>query len=171
MNRTLFILPLLLPAAAWSASDFYVYPAGGQSEAQQRQDRYECHAWAVQQSGFDPSTATAPVAGAPIYVAGRPPDDGINPVTGAAGGAAMGAVGGAIGGDAGRGAAIGAGVGAVAGLLSMINSDQRERERVRQQAAYAQQQQAQTANQFEEDRAQYMRAISACLEGRSYVVR
>ncbi|WP_201768384.1 hypothetical protein [Stutzerimonas azotifigens] len=37
------------------------YPAQGQSVEQQGRDRYECHSWAVGQSGFDPATATRPV--------------------------------------------------------------------------------------------------------------
>ena len=37
------------------------YPARGQSPEQQGRDRYECHNWAVGQSGFDPATATRPV--------------------------------------------------------------------------------------------------------------
>lgn len=37
------------------------YPARGQSPDLQARDRYECHSWAVAQSGFDPSTATRPV--------------------------------------------------------------------------------------------------------------
>jgi hypothetical protein len=37
--------------------DVVAYPARGQSEAQVAQDRYDCHRWAVQQSGFDPSQA------------------------------------------------------------------------------------------------------------------
>jgi hypothetical protein len=32
-----------------------VYPKNGQTEAQQATDRYECHNWARQQSGFDPT--------------------------------------------------------------------------------------------------------------------
>lgn len=38
-----------------SAEQFYVYPKNGQSPEQQSQDRYECHRWAVGQTGFDPS--------------------------------------------------------------------------------------------------------------------
>jgi hypothetical protein len=38
-----------------SSDEIYVYPKNGQSEAKQSDDRYECHAWAVQQSGFDPT--------------------------------------------------------------------------------------------------------------------
>jgi hypothetical protein len=37
--------------------DVVAYPARGQSEAQVAQDRYDCHRWAVNQSGFDPSQA------------------------------------------------------------------------------------------------------------------
>jgi len=36
----------------------YVYPRNGQSEEQTSNDRYECHQWAVNQTGFDPTTAT-----------------------------------------------------------------------------------------------------------------
>src|SRR5882724_13477525 len=37
----------------------YVYPANGQSPEQTERDRYECHVWAVQQTGVDPSRADA----------------------------------------------------------------------------------------------------------------
>jgi hypothetical protein len=36
-------------------SDVYVYPRNGQSEQQTQNDRYECHSWAVNQTGFDPT--------------------------------------------------------------------------------------------------------------------
>jgi hypothetical protein len=45
------------PADSGSAS-VYVYPRNGQSEEQTSQDRFECHQWAVSQTGFDPTTAT-----------------------------------------------------------------------------------------------------------------
>ncbi|MCE6982447.1 glycine zipper family protein, partial [Pseudomonas frederiksbergensis] len=34
------------------------YPAQGQSPQQLDRDRYECHRWAVQQTGFDPAAAS-----------------------------------------------------------------------------------------------------------------
>jgi len=34
--------------------DLYIYPAQGQSEQQQADDRYACHRWGAQQSGYDP---------------------------------------------------------------------------------------------------------------------
>jgi hypothetical protein len=37
------------------AARLYVYPAAGQSEEQTAQDRYECHTWAAEQTGFDPT--------------------------------------------------------------------------------------------------------------------
>jgi hypothetical protein len=40
------------------AASVYVYPRNGQSEEQTSNDRYECHQWAVSQTGFDPTTAT-----------------------------------------------------------------------------------------------------------------
>src|SRR4029077_5565077 len=91
---------------AWA--EIYVAPKQGQSQQQFQQDQFDCHNWARQQTGFDPS--------APVTVNAPPPQQG-GMLRGAAGGAALGAVGGAIGGDAGKGAAIGAGVGATAGLI------------------------------------------------------
>lgn len=38
--------------------DVEAYPANGQSPAQVQQDGYQCYQYAVQQSGFDPRTAT-----------------------------------------------------------------------------------------------------------------
>ena len=35
----------------------YVYPNNGQSSEQVGRDRYECYAWAVNQTGFDPAAA------------------------------------------------------------------------------------------------------------------
>jgi hypothetical protein len=38
-----------------SALKMYVYPAAGQSEARTAEDRYQCHVWAADQSGYDPT--------------------------------------------------------------------------------------------------------------------
>jgi len=37
------------------SDEIFVYPKNGQSEERQASDRYECHAWAVQKTGFDPT--------------------------------------------------------------------------------------------------------------------
>lgn len=44
------------------SDDLYIYPRNGQDSAQQARDRYECHRWAVDQTGFDP---TRPGGGVP----------------------------------------------------------------------------------------------------------
>nr|WP_262410679.1 hypothetical protein [Pseudomonas alcaligenes] len=53
------------PAAAAQTSvasyEVIAYPARGQTTEQQGRDRYECHSWAVGQSGFDPATSTQAV--------------------------------------------------------------------------------------------------------------
>lgn len=50
------------PAAAVNGEDFFMYPREGQDEAVQARDRYECHRWAVTQTGFDPSQPGGAVA-------------------------------------------------------------------------------------------------------------
>jgi hypothetical protein len=37
------------------ALKMYVYPSAGQSEAQTTEDKYQCHVWAADQSGYDPT--------------------------------------------------------------------------------------------------------------------
>ena len=41
-----------------------MYPTNKQTAAQQATDRYECHRWAVEHSGFDPTQAQGGVAAA-----------------------------------------------------------------------------------------------------------
>ena len=171
LQSLLFIVLSCVGINAYANSEIYIYPNKGQNAQQQSQDRYECHVWAANQSGFDPSAyhATGP---APVHVAsasGRhyPHRRDLDPISGAAGGAALGALGGAIGGDAGKGAAIGAGVGALAGIFSSAGSHQRKKERQAQISA----QQAQQAFDLEQDRVNYKRAISACLEAHDYTVK
>jgi len=155
IRSRLFELALLC-AAALSAgpalgAELYVYPNKGQNQEQQSRDRYECHLWAVQQSGYDPAKSQATQA--------PPPQHG-GVVRGAAGGAALGAVGGAIAGDAGKGAAIGAATGGVFGGM-----------RQRQQTKQQQQAHAQQSAQQSAAASNYQRALSACLNGRGYTVQ
>lgn len=42
-------------ATAETSTQVYAYPKQGQSEQQADRDRYDCHLWAVEQSGFDPA--------------------------------------------------------------------------------------------------------------------
>lgn len=50
--------PAVQSASVGTGYDVIAYPARGQTPDQQSRDRYECHGWAVSQSGFDPANAT-----------------------------------------------------------------------------------------------------------------
>jgi hypothetical protein len=136
------------PAAAQ-----YIYPQKGQDQAQQDKDRGECHVWAANQSGFDPTRASTSAPPSKEAQQG-----GV--LRGGARGALGGAVVGAIAGDAGKGAKIGAAGGGLVG--GMRRSDQKSRQKQEQQNWQAQQ------NAL---RNEYERARMACLEGRGYTVR
>jgi hypothetical protein len=47
---------------ATGSEEVFVYPKNGQSEEQQATDRYECHRWAVDRTGFDPTRPAGNVA-------------------------------------------------------------------------------------------------------------
>src|SRR3954470_2589955 len=101
--RSLLVLaPSLLIFAGSVAAQQFTYPAKGQTAAQQKKDEGECSAWAVGQSGFDPSKPPPAAAPSPPTTA-----TGTTPGAGARG-AARGAVVGGLMGDAGAGAAAGA---------------------------------------------------------------
>ena len=68
-----------------------MYPGSGQDAAKQGKDEGECYTWARQQTGIDPTVATAPAAVADAPKGGA--------VKGAARGAARGAAVGAVGDD------------------------------------------------------------------------
>jgi len=156
--------PAPMMAAPMPDTRVFVTPAAGQSEAQLDRDRYECHTWAVRQSGFDPSVPQAVPRGEVRVVPAAPPGSGT--LAGAATGAIIGS---AVSRprDAGGGALIGA----VAGALIGNSADQ-----ARADEADAMQQRVDAADdrrmrEFEHRAADYRRALSACLEGRSYTVR
>ncbi len=138
-------------ASAAHAQNLIVYPGQGQSQEQMEKDKFACHSWARQTTGFDPFQ-TAPVQQQPAQQRGL--------LGGAARGAAGGAIIGAIAGDAGTGAAVGAGVGTVGRGMS----NRRAQDQANQAQAQAQAQQNAAFNEFN-------RAYAACLEGRGYTVR
>ena len=43
------------PSGQQQGIKMYVYPAAGQSEAQTSEDKYQCHVWATNQTGYDPT--------------------------------------------------------------------------------------------------------------------
>lgn len=133
----------------------FVFPSKEQSNQQQKEDEFECYKWAVEQSGIDPldlpkievaAPATGPTGGA---------------VVGAAKGAAAGAAIGAIAGDAGKGAAIGATAGAMKGRRAGKNA----------QAQQNQQAEATAAATEQEIRDTFIKAFSACIEGKGYTIK
>jgi hypothetical protein len=132
-------------------AELFIYPKEGQSKEKQEMDEFQCHKWAVDQTGFDPMKSQASATQA------QPQQGGM--ARGAARGAALGAAGGAIGGDTGKGAAIGAGVGAMRGGM------RRRQSRQKQQAA-----QQQAAQQSQAQMQGFNKAQSACLKGRGYTV-
>ena len=158
LGPALFLVSFIASSAL--ASELFIYPNRGQSPEQQSRDRYDCHTWAVQQTGFDP-TRSQVARGAPPP-SQEAPQGGL--VRGAARGAALGAVGGAIGGDAGKGAAIGAGVGALFGGMRRRDQQMREEQK---RANWAAQRQAASSQRS----SAYNRAMGACLAGRGYTVR
>ena len=143
------------PPIVRAQTDMFIYPGKGQDQAQQDKDRYECHSWAVQQTGFDPSKPQS----ANSHSAQQRPPSPPPVLQGAARGAALGAVGGAITGNAGKGAAAGAAMGGVVGGF------RRRDEKMRQADIRADAEAASSPG-----RPAYMRAMSACLQGRGYTV-
>ena len=132
----------------------YVYPQKGQDQAQQDRDKGECHIWAANQTGYDPTRASASPPSS------READQG-GVLRGGARGAAAGAIIGAI---SGKGAGWGAKIGAASGgLLGGIRrADQKSRQKQEEQNWQARQ------NAL---RNEYRRAQTACLEGRGYSVQ
>jgi hypothetical protein len=142
----LFVVPAF-------AQQIYIFPNKGQSQDQQNRDRGECEGWARGQTGYDPLAASA--GPQPEYQAQQG-----GAVRGAARGAATGAIVGAIAGNAGKGAAIGAAGGGLVG--GMRRADQNAQNRAASANARAQNDRA---------RSEYIRALSACLEGKGYTVK
>jgi uncharacterized protein YcfJ len=133
----------------------YVFPSKNQTKQKQKEDEFECYKWAMEQSGIDPlnlpKVQAAPAQTGPTGAA----------VGGAAKGAAVGVAIGAIAGDAGKGAAIGAVAGGVAGR------------RQGKQAQAQQNQQSQDAvTKTEQDmKNSFVKAFSACIEGKGYTIK
>jgi hypothetical protein len=136
----------------------FVYPANGQSPEQTERDRYECHLWAVQQTGVDPSRDNNAYEQVVVQPA-NPPGSGT--AAGAIGGAILGAI---IAGprNAGAGLVVGGATGAIVGSAADANTQ-----------GQAKQTQAQINQSAAAGRARadsYRRAIGACLTGRGYTI-
>lgn len=153
----LLFLFTALPALS---SELMIYPAKGQSNEQMEQDKFACYQWAKDQSHFDPM--------APPTASQAPPQDQAKKggvVRGAAAGAAVGLTTGAIMNNSkGRSTAAGAAAGALIGGM-------RRQSQVAEQKEAQKQWEAQEAQTYTQNRDNYNRAYSACLEGRGYTVK
>ena len=133
----------------------YVFAAKKQDAAQQAKDEQEAFEWAVKQTGVNPLTMKATQAAA----VEKGPDG--KAVKGAARGALAGVAIGAIAGDAGKGAAIGATGGGLVGVIKKRRAN-----------ADAKQEAQTTATQTDEKAlANFIKAYTACLEGKGYSVK
>ena len=143
-------------------TDVYAYPLQNQTAEQQDRDRYDCHLWAVKQTGFDPSAPNVPPHERVRVVSAGPPP-------GAA--TAVGAVAGAILGAAvsrPRDAGAGAIVGAIAGGAIGNASEQAQAAQNQQVVVSAD---ARQSAVMEQKASNYRRAIGACLDARGYSVK
>ena len=141
---------LCATAGALDLSHLQVTPQRGQSADQARRDRYECHNWAVDQTGEVP--ISTPALNQDEVNAAKRADRLARIATGAAIGATIGGIFGGghnYGEDVLKGAAVGSVVGVATG------------------AAHDKKQQKQAGPEPGSD---YLRALSACLEGRGYTV-
>ena len=164
-RRVVYAPPQTAAPAPEQFVEVVAYPAQGQSDQQLDRDRYECHGWAVKQTGFDPSMAATPPHQRVVVVQGGPP-----PGAQVANGAVTGAVLGAIvsnPGNSGAGALIGGILGATIGAVG-------ESQRTAATQRVVQDAQSRNAAEYsaQEQRASdYRRALGACLAGRGYTVR
>ena len=165
------VVGLALAAHLARAQGMIIYPAKGQSPAQQSKDEGECQTWAKNNTGIDPlvlaQQASQPTQAAPAQQA----PVGGERVRGAARGAAGGAIIGAIAGDAGKGAAIGAVGGTVVGGARQRQKQAYNANSQQQAAAQSQQNAANQQAYVKSQLATFNRAYAACLEGRGYTVK
>lgn len=151
--------PRTVAVPAPAPQKVFVYPSNGQSAEQTDRDRYECHLWAVQQTGVDPSRADANPYERVVVQPANPPGSGT--AAGAITGAILGAI---IAGprNAGAGLVLGGATGAIVGSTADANAQT--------QARMTQQQINQSAAAGRARADSYRRAIGACLQGRGYTV-
>ena len=145
-------------------TQIYFYPNLGQSTEQQSRDHYACYNWAVEQTGFDPSVSSI-VPEQRVRVVPMPPP-GHDTIAMSIAGAVLGAL---IAGPrhAGGGALFGAASGAMLGASSDISRQEYARQ---MEEAYNNRNQARDFHR-EKKALAFRRAMSACLEGRGYIVK
>lgn len=146
---------VLLSAMNVAMADLMIFPAKGQSDATMEQDKFSCYGWAKGQTGFDPMKVPTTSTPAPSQ---QQKSGGV--VRGALGGAALGA----IIGDSSRSARNAGAAGALIGGVRQSSANNATAQKTEQWKQ-------QEANTYANNRSQYDRAYSACLEGKGYTVK
>jgi uncharacterized protein YcfJ len=147
------VIVLGLPAvAAEDLRALEVVGQRGQSLEQTRRDRYECHNWSVEQTGESPAAVPADTAQSDGQGELRRQRIDRAIVGAAVGGAVGGLLGSGRGHDTGEHALVGAAAGAAIGAAS---AGSRRKKAAAAEAA---------------EPSDYLRALTACLEGRGYSV-
>jgi len=148
------------PSLTSNPAKHVIFPAKGQTPAQQKLDETAAYEWATQQTGWDPYAEYAKLV-EQGYAAEEAADATRGgAVKGAAGGALLGVAIGAIAGDAGKGAAIGA----VAGGLTGGARSKREKKAASGSADKA-------VAAYQQQFAVWDRNFMAAMEGKGYTVK
>ena len=148
---TFTVFMISLAPVAWGHG-LFIFPNNEQDQNQQDQDEFQCMRAAGNQSGFDPmATPTATSA---------PPRTRGGLVGGAARGAVLGAAVGSVSGSARRGAQTGAAGGGVIGGMRRADSNAQQQQWAREESA-----------NYQNNRNNWNRAFTACMESRGYTVR
>ena len=137
------------------ANELIVFPAQGQSNEQMEKDKFSCYGWAKGQTGFDPMA---------LPTTSTPPPSQEQKSGGAVRGALGGAALGAILGDSSSAAKRGAAAGGLIGGVRQANQNTQTQQKTEQWKQ-------QEANKYANNRNDYNRAYSACLEGKGYTVK
>ena len=145
-------------------TEVYAYPTQGQTPEQTDRDRFDCHEWAVKQTGFDPSAPGTPPHDRVVVASGPPP--GTNTAIGAVAGAILGAV---VAGP--RNSGFGAVAGGITGAAIGSTGDAANAQAQQQQVQAIRSQDARQAAALDQKAFDYRRAVSACLEARGYSVK
>jgi hypothetical protein len=172
MNKRSHYLAALIATAAIlpsaGAGELFAYPPAGRDQALQGQDKYECHQWAVEQSGFDPVRLAAQSSAQPGRQASPPADSAA--ATAKSNDTVPLVLGGAVSdGDVQQSATAGAAVGLLRARLAERKSAAK-RTGAQALAQRAKQQQDQQIAQLQAKQQSYDRARGTCLKARGYTV-
>lgn len=151
MRSLIFLMAFFALAPLAGAHDLFIFANDGQDQDQQELDEFQCVRMARDRTGFDPMAT-------PMATTARPEAQG-GAVGGAARGALLGTAVGAVTGNTGRGLRRGAAAGGVMGGMRRADSNARQQQWQRDEAA-----------NYQRNRNNWNRAFTACMESRDYTV-